>query len=192
MSKVIPSKPHLKLVTNNFEEVLELIQAKLDEEASYWIDYYSTNEDNVYAEAAIEDSTKDFDEIVYRMRDAVHKYDEHLFEYLTSILSSDQQEDFVDWVHDNADLVMESGFLCSPTGVVLGHCSINELCTEVPEEIVKLAEDNGADLEVVEGFIIQGDYLYTCMGYDTWYFRLSYDLIDEAIEYLKELNERRD
>ena len=181
-------------LTEAQEEVVDKIKEMLDEEENWAIEYYTENEDNCYAEYASEDAESDFDVIVEKLSKEINKYDQNLFDYLTDILSSDKQEDFVNFIHSNADLVHMSGWGAEPYGIILGYCTVGEVEIEIREEILDLAKNNNIDLEheTFSQYCIKGDYLYLEMNYDTWFFRLDDDVYDEVIFYLKELNERED
>ena len=181
-------------LTEAQEEVVDKIKEMLDEEENWAIEYYTENEDNCYAEYASETAETDFDVIVEKLSREINEWDKSLFDYLASTLSSDKQEDFVDWVHANADLVHMSGWGAEPYGVILGHCGVGEIEGQLRDEILDLAKDNNIDLEheTFSQYCIKGDYLYLEMNYDTWFFRLDDDKYEDVIDYLKELNERRD
>ena len=181
-------------LTEAQEEVVDKIKEMLDDEENWAIEYYTDNEDNCYAEFASENAEADFDVIVEKLSQEVHYSDQSLFDYLASTLSSDKQEDFVDWVHANADLVHMSGWGAEPYGVVLGWCTIGEVESEIRAEIVELAEANNIDLEheTFSQYCINRGYMYVDLSYETWFFRLDDDKYEDVIEYLKQLNERRD
>ena len=101
-------------LTEAQEEVVDKIKEMLDEEENWAIEYYTENEDNCYAEYAAENAETDFDTIVEKLSKEMCEYDRSLFDYLTSIMSSDKQADFVEWVHANADLVHMSGWGSEP------------------------------------------------------------------------------
>lgn len=181
-------------LTDEQHMVVWKIKEMLDEDESWAIEYYTENEDNCYAEYAREDTEKDFDVIVEKLSQEINKYDQNLFDYLASTLSSDKQEDFVDFIHTNADLVHLSGWGAEPCGVILSSCAVGEIESPIRDEILELAKDNNTNLEheTFSQYCIKGDYLYLEMNYDTWFFRLDEDKISDVMEYLKELNERRD
>ena len=181
-------------LTEAQEEVVSKIKEMLDDEENWAIEYYSENEDNCYAEFASDDAETDFDLIVEKLSEEINKYDQSLFDYLASTLCSDKQEDFVDFIHANADLVHMSGWGAEPYGVILGYCSVGEVEIEMREEILDLAKNNNIDLEheTFSQYCISGNYLYIDLTYDTWFFRLDDDKYEDVIDYLKELNERRD
>ena len=107
-------------LTEAQEEVVSKIKEMLDHDESWMIEYHAENEDCAHAEYAIECAERDFDVIVEKLSQEVNKYDQSLFDYLTDILSSDKQEDFVDFIHANADLVHMSGWGAEPYGIILG------------------------------------------------------------------------
>lgn len=181
-------------LTEAQEEVVDKIKEMLDEEENWAIEYYTENEDNCYAEFACEDAETDFEVIVEKLSQEINKYDQSLFDYLASTLSSDKQDDFVNFIHANCDLVHLSGWGAEPYGVILGYCTVGEVEIQMREEIVDLAEANNINLEheTFSQYCIKGDYLYLGMNYDTWFFRLDDDKYEDVIEYLKQLNERRD
>lgn len=181
-------------LTEAQEEVVSKIKEMLDDEENWAIEYYTENEDNCYAEFASENAETDFDVIVEKLSQEVNDYDQSLFDYLASTLSSDKQEDFVNFIHANCDLVHLSGWGAEPYGVVLGWCTIGEVESEIRAEIVELAEANNIDLEheTFSQYCINRAYMYVDLSYETWFFRLDDDKYEDVIEYLKQLNERRD
>lgn len=196
MSNVINFPVDTKKVelTEAQEGVVDKIKEMLDDEENWAMEYYTEDEDNSYAEYASENAERDFDVIVEKLSQEVNKYDQNLFEYLASTLGSDKQEDFVDWVHANADLVHMSGWGSEPYGIILGSCTIGEIESEIRPEISELAEANNIDLEherFSQYCIIRG-YMYVDLSYETWFFRLDDDKYEDVIDYLKELNERKD
>lgn len=176
------------------EEVVDKIKVMLDDQENWMNEYYTENEDNMYAEFAAENAESDFDVIVELLSEGVNDYDQSLFDYLASTLSSEKQDDFVDWIHASSDLVHMTGWGSEPYGIILGHCTLGELCDELNEEVLKAASDADINLEheTFSQYCIKGDTLFVDMNYDTWFFRLDEDKYPDAIEYLKELNERRD
>jgi len=180
-------------LTEAQEKAVDKIKEMLDEEESWTIEYYTENEDCSHAEYAIECAEKDFDTIVEKLSKEMCEYDRSLFDYLTSIMSSDKQADFVDWVHANADLVHKSGWGSEPYGIILGYCTVGEVESQLRDDILELAEDNNIDLEheTFGQYCIQGDCFYVDLNYETWFFRLDDDKYEDALEYLKELNVRK-
>ena len=181
-------------LTEAQEKVVDKIKEMLDHDESWMIEYHTENEDCSHAEYAIETAETDFDTIVNKMSKEICEYDRSLFDYLTDIMSSDKQADFVEWVHANADLVHMSGWLSEPYGIVLGSCPVGEVESEIRPEITELAEANNINLEheTFSQYCINRGYMYVDLSYDTWYFRLDDCYYDEALMYLKELNERDD
>ena len=198
MSKVIefPVDTTKVELTEAQEEVVSKIKEMLDHDENWMIEYHTENEDCAHAEYAVECAETDFDVIVKKLSQEIDlhlPYDKSLFDYLAGTLSSDKQVDFVDFIHANADLVHISGW-GEPYGVSLGYCTVGEVESQIREEILDLAEANNIDLEheTFSQYCIKGDYMYVEMNYDTWHFRLDDDKYEDVIEYLKELNERRD
>ena len=181
-------------LTESQEEVVSKIKEMLDHDENWMIEYHTENEDCAHAEYAIESAETDFDVIVEKLSKEICEYDRSLFDYLTDILSSDKQEDFVDFIHANADLVHMSGWGAEPYGIILGHCTVGGVESEIRAEIVDLAEANNIDLEheTFSQYCISRGYMYVDLNYETWFFRLDDDKYQDVIEYLKELNERRD
>ena len=196
MSKVInfPVDTTKVELTEAQEEVVTKIKDMLDHDESWMIEYHTENEDCAHAEYAVESAETDFDVIVEKLSQEINKYDQSLFDYLTDILSSDKQEDFVDFIHANADLVHMSGWGAEPYGIILGWCTVGEVESEIRSEIRDLAEANNINLEheTFSQYCINRDYMYVDLSYETWFFRLDDDKYQDVIEYLKELNERRD